>query len=159
MIQSVVIFVAFAIYCLYTTIFKKYKYIKSYKELLFIGKLNNYKYIPVSIIFRVCLSAVLVGFMFVIFKENTAFLIAIVLVWALATAFQVIDGKKDWKRIYLYKDRVVIGDKEYKNEYSMKKQKDGERHYKIRFNETVYDVTITDIVNATEELKSKINIE
>jgi hypothetical protein len=41
----------------------------------------------------------------------------------------------------------------------MKKQKDGERHYKIRFNETVYDVTITDIVNATEELKSKINIE
>jgi hypothetical protein len=97
--------------------------------------------------------------MFVIFKENTAFLIAIVLVWALATAFQVIDGKKDWKRIYLYKDRVVIGDKEYKNEYSMKKQKDGERHYKIRFNETVYDVTITDIVNATEELKSKINIE
>jgi hypothetical protein len=97
--------------------------------------------------------------MFFIFRENTAFLLAIVLVWALATAFQGIDVKKDWKRIYLYKDRVVIGDKEYKNEYSIKKQKNGERQYKIGFNDKVYDVNITDIVNATEEMKSKINLE
>jgi hypothetical protein len=159
MITNVIIFIAFAIYCLYTTIFKKIKYIRNYKELLFIGKINNYKYLPTSTLFRVCLSAVLVVFMFGFFKDNTAFLIAIVLTWVLATAFQGIDLKKDWKRIYLYKDRIVIGDKEYKNEYSMKKQKDGEKHYKIGFNDIVYDVNITDIVNATQDMKSKINLE
>jgi len=41
----------------------------------------------------------------------------------------------------------------------MKKQKNGERHYKIGFNDLVYDVNITDIVNATQEMKDKINLE
>ena len=159
MITNLVIFFAFAIYCLYTTIYKKIKYIRSYKDLLFIGKANNYKDLPVSTIFRVCLSAVLVVFMFSFFSDNKAFLIAIVLTWILATAFQAIDAKKDWKRIFLYKERVVVGDKEYKNEYSMKKQKNGERHYKIGFSDKSYDVNITDIVNATQEMKDKINIE
>jgi len=135
------------------------KYIRNYKDLFFIGKLNDHKYLPINTIFRVCLSAVLVVFMFIFFKNNTAFLIAIVLTWVLSTVFQAFAVKKDWKRIYLYKDRIVIGDKEYKNEYSMKKQKNGERHYKIGFNDLVYDVNITDIVNATQEMKDKINLE
>jgi hypothetical protein len=95
--------------------------------------------------------------MFKIFSENRAFFIAIILTWVIATAFQLVDIVRDQKKIYLYRERVVVGDKEYKSKYSMKKQKDGEKHYKIGFEDKVFDINIIDIINATQEMKDKVN--
>ena len=155
MLINLVIFIAFAVYCLYGTIYRKIKFDRSYKDLLFIGKVDNLKYLPVSVIFRICLSAVLVVLMIRFFGENVTFLIAMALVWIIATLFQLLEVKKNWKKIYLYRDSILVGDTEYKCEYSMKRQRNQDGHYRIGFNELVYDVLITDTVNGNLEAKDR----
>ena len=155
MVTNLVIFVAFAVYCLYGTIYRKIKFTRSYGDLLFIGKVDDFKYLPTSVIFRVGLSAVLVAVMVGFFKENLTFLIALALVWVMASLFQLIEMRKSWKKIYLYRQGILVGDTEYTCDYSMKRQRDRDGHYRIGFNDKVYDVQITGIIHGSLEAKDR----